>query len=301
MKRCPACQKTYEDAQNFCLDDGTTLVSATGASSGSGFPPENPYNRNSAATEVLPGAPATGGWTPPPPTAPPATPYMMNPNMMHQAHPAQKRSPLPWIIGGALVLVAAVVGIILATRGSSETATNNSGTTSSPTSSPGRKPSTPTTASGLAYNSPDGRFSISLPPGFGAFKSQKTTSPTPAGPIELNIMQSENTQGACVLGYSDFPEASFVGRTPKKMLEDGRDGALKNINATLEKQNDITVQGKTGLDIYGSTVQSGKNIYVRFQFILDKPRAYQIGYLAYNRADLDKPEVQAYYDSFRMK
>jgi len=201
---------------------------------------------------------------------------------------------------GALVLVGAVVGIILATRGSSETPTRSGGTTSSPTASPGRTSSS-TTASGTTYNSPDGRFGITLPPGFSSFTSQKTSTPTPAGPIDLNILQSENSQGACVLGYSDFPEASFVGRTPKKMLEDGRDGALKNINATLEKQEDITVQGKTGLDIYGSTTQGGKSIYVRFQFLLDKPRAYQIGYLAYNRADLDKPEVQAYFDSFRIK
>jgi hypothetical protein len=200
---------------------------------------------------------------------------------------------------GALVLVAAVVGIILATRGSSGT-TSVGGTTSSPYASPGQTSSTPT-ASGTVYNSPDGRFGITLPPGFNAFTSQKTSSPTPAGPIDLNILQSENSQGACVVGYSDFPDASFVGRTPKKMLEDGRDGALRNINATLEKQEDITVQGKTGLDIYGSTTQAGKNIYVRFQFILDKPRAYQVGYLAYNRADLDKPEVQAYFDSFRIK
>ena len=199
------------------------------------------------------------------------------------------------------MLVAAVVGIILATRGSSTTTpTAGGGTTSSPRSSPGRTSSSPT-ASGTAYNSPDGRFSIALPAGFSPFTAQKTSSPTPAGPIDLNILQSENSQGACVVGYSDFPDASFEGRTPKKMLEDGRDGALRNINATLEKQEDITVQGKTGLDIYGSTAQAGKNIYVRFQFILDKPRAYQIGYLAYNRADLDKPEVQAYFDSFRIK
>jgi hypothetical protein len=153
----------------------------------------------------------------------------------------------------------------------------------------------------VAYTDPAGRFSITLPPGYKTFTSQKQSQPTPAGPIDLTIMQTETLQGACVLGYSDFPDASFVGRSPKKMLEDGRDGALRNINATLEKQKDITVQNKTGLDIYGSTTSGGKSIYVRFQFILDKPRAYQIGYLAYNRADLDKPEVQAYFDSFRIK
>jgi hypothetical protein len=223
--------------------------------------------------------------------------------MMQQPHPAQKRSPLPWIILGVLALAGIGTGIYFATRGSDSsttTAANKSMTTSSPSSSPGIRPSTPT-SSGKLYDSPDGRFSITLPPGFGAFTSQQKTQPTAAGPIELTILQSENTQGACVVGYSDFPEASFVGRTPKKMLEDGRDGALKNIKATLEKQEDLTVQGKTGLAIYGSTNQGGKDIYVRFHFILDKPRAYQMGYLAYNRADLDKPEVQAYFDSFRMK
>ena len=118
--------------------------------------------------------------------------------------------------------------------------------------------------------------------------------------MELNILQSENSQGAVALGYSDFPEASFVGRTPQKMLEDGRDGTLRNINGTLEKQENVTIQGRTGLNIYGSTNQAGKSIHVRFQFVLDKPRAYQIGDIAYNKADLDKPDVQAYFDSFRI-
>jgi hypothetical protein len=297
MKRCPACQKVYEDSQNFCLDDGTTLVGAAGESSGSYPPPPGnpPYNSSSAPTQVLHGSPTTGGY-PPPPTAPPPqhTPYMMS--------PTPKKSPLPWIILGALLLIGAGVGIYFATSGSSTTTSGvGTGTSSSPTYSPGGKTGSTPTSSGSAYNSTDGRFSIVLPPGFGPFTSQQKTQPTAAGPIELNILQSENTQGACVLGYSDFPEASFVGRTPKKMLEDGRDGALRNINATLEKQEDLTVQGKTGLAIYGSTNQGGKDIYVRFHFVLDKPRAYQIGYLAYNRADLDKPEVQAYFDSFRIK
>ena len=220
-------------------------------------------------------------------------PYMMS--------PTPKKSPLPWILLGALVLIGAGVGIYFATRSSSTTTSNGGSTSSSPAYSSGNRNSSTTASSGSAYNSTDGRFSIVLPPGYGPFTSQQKTQPTAAGPIELYILQSENPQGACVLGYSDFPEASFVGRTPKKMLEDGRDGALRNINATLEKQEDLTVQGKTGLAIYGSTNQGGRDIFVRFHFVLDKPRAYQIGYLAYNRADLDKPEVQAYFDSFRIK
>jgi len=150
------------------------------------------------------------------------------------------------------------------------------------------------------YNSPDGRFSLTLPPGFSEFQSQKTTQATPAGPIELNILQSENSRGACVAGFSDFPEASFMGRPPQKMLEDGRDGALKNINGTLEKQENINVQGRTGLAVYASANSEGRPIYVRFSFVLDKPRIYQIGFIGYDRAELDKPDVQAYFESFHL-
>lgn len=286
MKRCPACQKTYGDEQNFCLDDGTTLVADVSGSFG-----------HNAPTQVMQ-SPQTAGNRYAPQTTPYGTPYG---TPYSQSPQQQKRSPLPWIILGALVLIGGVVGIILATRGSGTTASDPGST---PNASPGTTPRTsPTipTRSGATYNSDDGKFQITLPPGFSSFKPTKQSQATPAGNIELNILQTETPTGACLLGFSDFPPASWVGRTPQKMMEDGRDGALRNINATLEKQESLTVQGKDALNVYGSTFQGGRTIYVRFQFVLDKPRAYQIGYLAYNRADLDKPDVQAYFDSFRIK
>ena len=285
MKICPVCQKTYDDTQNFCLEDGTTLTGAPPMGGG--------YNRSAAATEVLPGGIPTvghqGPTSPPPPHSPPPPQWA--------PAPAQKRSPLPWILVGALGLIAAVVGIILATRGGGDT-TAGGDPGSTPTASPG---ATASTAAGQTYNDPNGRFSVTLPSDYPAFTSQKQTQPTLAGPVELNMLLSEKPTGAFIVGYSDFPESAFEGRTPKKMLEDGRDGSLKNISATLEKQQDLTVQGRTGLAVYGSASSGGKPYYVRFNFILDKPRAYQVGYLAYNRADLDKPEVQAFFDSFKMK
>jgi TonB family protein len=289
MKSCPACHSTYDDAQNFCLNDGSTLVTASPGSSASGLQTENlPYNRSSAQTDVMYAAPTSGGAPFTPPTAPPNAPYMMPP-MQKQS------SPLPWILGGgAVILIAAALIIFLATRHPKDTTTTTS--SGSDTTSTG----TTSTSSGLTYDSPDGRFSIKLPPGFSQFKSQTMSQPSPAGTIVLNIMQTENTSGGCMMAYSDFPEASFQGRTPQKMLEDGRDGALNKMGGTLEKQENLTVQGKTGIAVYGSGNSAGKTFYIRLHFILDKPRAYQIGYLAYDRADLDKPDVQAYFDSFHL-
>lgn len=290
MKTCPVCQKTYDDAQNFCLEDGATLVSASAPPAGGG------YSRTAAPTEVLQGTP-TGGYqgptSPPPPYSPPPPQW---------APPAaQKRSPLPWIVLGALGLIAAVVGIILATRGSSTTTTTtntNGHTSSTPTASPGR---TSSTASGQAYDDPDGRFAITLPSGYPSFKSQKQTQPSIAGPVEFTLLMSEKPDDAFMLGFLDFPEAVFQGNSDKKLLDSGLEGSLKNINATLEKKEDITVQGHNGVAVYGSANNNGRPYYVRFNYILDKPRAYQVGYLTFDRASLDKPEVQAFFDSFRMK
>lgn len=73
MKQCPACNRTYEDAQQFCPQDGTPL--------GAGHAP-NPGAAYNAA---------------PPPAWQPAP-------------PARKRKIWPWVLGGlALLLVGGVI------------------------------------------------------------------------------------------------------------------------------------------------------------------------------------------------
>ena len=88
MKRCPSCQRTYEDdAQTFCINDGTPLVSATAPSS------------------FTPGA-QQGGWTEP---AAPSGPAWSPPGVGTQ--PA-KRSKWPWILAGVAVLLVGFVIIV---------------------------------------------------------------------------------------------------------------------------------------------------------------------------------------------
>lgn len=211
-----------------------------------------------------------------------------------------KKYLLPLVLLLSLVAVGAACKSKTDSGGSNSDSGRNSGGSNSSGSNSGVSSSSGSSNTGPAYKDPDGKFSLTLPPGFSQFQSQKTSQPTPAGPIELNILQSQSSSGACIAGYSDFPEASWEGRTPQKMLEDGRDGALKNINGTLEKQEKIIVQGREGLAVYGSANAGGKQVYLRFNFILDKPRAYQVGYLAYDRAAVDAPDIEAYFNSFTL-
>ncbi|HYE66083.1 MAG TPA: nuclear transport factor 2 family protein [Pyrinomonadaceae bacterium] len=110
MKRCPTCQQTYTDeTQSFCMNDGTPLVSETPSS----------YNLEKTMASASPpnygGAPP-GNWSPPPP------PWQSQ--VTQVAAPARKRNLLPWILGGAALMIVGLVaaGVIafMTLRGSSD-------------------------------------------------------------------------------------------------------------------------------------------------------------------------------------
>jgi hypothetical protein len=113
MKQCPACNRTYtDDAQLFCLEDGTQLIPASfgGSSSPASFdpnatlaynpprdtnpPPENFYPQAPRAQTPVPSA-----WSP--------TTYTP------QARPAHKPNTKPWIIGAIVGVIVLGIGIVV--------------------------------------------------------------------------------------------------------------------------------------------------------------------------------------------
>ena len=110
MKRCPSCQRTYEDdSQTFCMNDGAVLVpdapppslDKTMMAGAMSTPPPPPQNFN-------PGAPQ-GNWGGTPSSWP------ANPTWSQQpgggAAPPPKKSKLPWILAGVAVLLIGLVGL----------------------------------------------------------------------------------------------------------------------------------------------------------------------------------------------
>ncbi len=88
MKRCPTCSRVYDDLSlRFCLDDGTELV--------------NKVPETAPATAVLPSNnPAPTIEARPPEVA---APFGLPPTVT-SSQPT-KRSVIPWVLGGALLLV----------------------------------------------------------------------------------------------------------------------------------------------------------------------------------------------------
>ena len=108
MKRCPACQRVYEDeAMSYCLEDGAALVHVPADASDPAATAIIPPSRltDQSPTQVLPAGEV-------PPTQP-------SPQFAHQrharertAHLERKKSALPWILGAALIL--GLSGIVIA-------------------------------------------------------------------------------------------------------------------------------------------------------------------------------------------
>lgn len=110
MKRCPSCQRTYEDSQTFCMNDGTPLVpdaappslDKTMMAGAMGTPPTPPQQSYSPGTPqgawgTTPNWPANPTWSQQPGSAaPPAAP---------------KKSKLPLILVGLAILLLGLIGI----------------------------------------------------------------------------------------------------------------------------------------------------------------------------------------------
>lgn len=117
MKRCPSCNRTYTDLSlNFCLEDGTPLVSGSLAS-----------DLNATVSDAPP--PQTSG---PPPTEIyrqeqplpkqvaelgtrrlAASQWSSQPPQMFPPRPKEKSSAIWWILGGLAVVTVICIGLII--------------------------------------------------------------------------------------------------------------------------------------------------------------------------------------------
>jgi hypothetical protein len=111
MKRCPACDRVYEDnAMSFCLEDGTPLFSS---------PPYDPGATMQIPTEGVTGQALSEVLTE---KTIPSIGHRLLPSeeykMPAQAKPSEPKKIMPlWILGAALILgLSAIIVALIATR-----------------------------------------------------------------------------------------------------------------------------------------------------------------------------------------
>lgn len=289
MKRCPACSRTYSDDQNFCFDDGTTLVAAPiSPMDVSEAPTANyPYRSGAPQTNLMQGTPTAGnnpyGTLPPPAFA------------MPYAQP--KRNTLPWIVGGLAVLIIGIVAIVLVFRhNSSPPPVSSGGTTpgASPSYSPTTTNTTTTSSSSWETISEDG-FTLSMP---GKPSKSDDTVPSAAGPLSLRMYTLSKGYEGYITGYTEYPDMVFTSSEPEEMMDGAQRGAISNVEGEVSSQRQITVNGHPGREIVGTS--SSRNIGFTARVILAKPRMYMMVYTQYDKSKPMSADGKRFIESFQI-
>lgn len=298
MKRCPACQRTYTDDQNFCLDDGTTLISAPNeAYDASDAPTNYPYRSSSAPTEMMQGMPTSfgqgSGHTTPPPQRPPQLPPQQPQPFMSTPYPQKRSNAILWIVLGAVVLIGGIVtAVILANRPS--TTVHGGDPNPTPSYTPTTAPTaTPSSASWEPVNA-DG-FTISMP---GKPDHNTQSAPSAVGPIPIHLYTVQNGFEGYIAGYSEYPDSVWSSAKPEDLMDGAQNGAINNVQGQVTSQHPITINGNPGREIIGTS--PAKNVGFTARIYLVKPRMYMILYTQY---DKDKPmsaDGKKFLESFQL-
>jgi hypothetical protein len=175
---------------------------------------------------------------------------------------------------------------------------NNSDANGASDSAKTETPSTASSTPGEKLMSDTGRFSVQFPGGFP--KATKASQPiqTKLGPLTMITYVTEEAEAACMVAYSDYPDEAFEGADINVLLDSARNGALRNVNGTMEKEEQISINGSPGRSIVFTGKSQGKTIHGRFDYYLVKPRLYQVGYMALAKDKLTEPGTEAYFHSF---
>ena len=158
-------------------------------------------------------------------------------------------------------------------------------------------------ASASRYTSGEGKFSVTPPEGYGPFSEKKETSPTPAGEGESHYLTSKNASGhLAVVEYHVLPDVLFQRGNIREGLVGMRDEFLGKVTGVAESSDPVTVGGHDGLAVRGfNPLPDNKGFgYFRLVYVAAPPRIYRVGLITTEKADLDSPGVNAYFDSFQL-
>jgi hypothetical protein len=155
---------------------------------------------------------------------------------------------------------------------------------------------------GTELASSEGGFNVMMPPGFTNPQQSTQMLSTPVGPVNMTLFTStEDTNSAFMVAYLDYPESAFEGSKIEAMLDGARDSALSSLNATLDKQENVTLDGNPGRSMTFTGSAEGREVYGRIDYFIAQPRLYQILFITGAKDRLGAEKIQNSFSSFKIK
>jgi TonB family protein len=153
---------------------------------------------------------------------------------------------------------------------------------------------------GYLLTSDEGGFSVRLPAGM--------PPPYPPDPIdpghEYAGVSFYSYQGGCNcrVNYTATTATAVGGQGDQAVLADRREVVTKYTKPqpVIEQEENDQVQNHPALSIYVAGVGvEGEPEYRRYKFIVANGRVYEVQFSSEIRAELDHPQVNAYFNSFQ--
>ncbi|MHC4607039.1 MAG: hypothetical protein ACYTAF_08875 [Planctomycetota bacterium] len=167
-----------------------------------------------------------------------------------------------------------------------------------PAPAPKEKEPAPAAGKSVLVASSEGRFHVTLPPGFPRPEVSRDTVPTAVGDVKMIMFVSEKGSSACMVSYNDYPAGVFEKADTKKMLDGGRDGGLARVSGKLVKEEDYTFEGNPGRRFWFTGTLGDMKVHGRAEALIVKPRLFQVLILAEDKSLIDASGTDAFFASF---
>lgn len=121
------------------------------------------------------------------------------------------------------------------------------------------------------FRDEDGKFSVMLPG-----NPEKTTTQinTEIGVIDLNMFMYEDYNAVYMVAYSDFPLGHIESKGVQQLLDDARDGAVRDINGELINEKITEINGYPGRSLLIKAEE--EELMARDNLYIVENRMYQI-------------------------
>lgn len=131
-------------------------------------------------------------------------------------------------------------------------------------------------------------------------QEQAQSTQTQSGVIEGHLFLADTPDGAYMVSYLDLPEELAKQSTTKSLLDNRRDTAVKNANAQLISEKEITLNGNPGREFTAHAVgKAGERGFLKVRVFLVKDWVYQITVLTLEDR-VTEAQMDVFLDSFRL-
>lgn len=150
----------------------------------------------------------------------------------------------------------------------------------------------------LASNVENEDFAVTLPEGYSEFAHQVQKVASPSGEIHQSTWVSKGADGsAFIVTYGDL---SGPITDPEAAMTSGRDSLLKSLNASLEQEREIEIDGNPARTFEFSS-QGETPIFARTDLAVTGPRMYQVIFLGFSEEARQSAGVDQFFRSFDIR